>query len=57
MRGSKFLVVGLFAIKDPTRTGPQGLVGPGATPGVAQFVSVVISWILLLASFGRVVNS
>jgi len=35
MRGSKFLVVGLFAIKLLTGTGPHGLFGPGATPGVS----------------------
>src|SRR6266849_2166609 len=37
IRGSKFFVVGLFLMKLETWTGPQGLVGPGRTPGVAQF--------------------
>src|ERR1700676_2194048 len=42
-RGSKFLVVGLFLIKVSTCCGPHGLLGLGATPGVAQLTSVVIS--------------
>src|ERR1700726_3061014 len=41
-RGSKFLVVGLFLINVSTCCGPHGLLGLGATPGVAQLTNVVI---------------
>jgi len=36
-----------------TGTGPHGLLRPGATPGVAQFVRVVISWISVVGVFGQ----